>query len=477
MNDSEKNVLIIGAGEAGRMVVDELFAHPEAGLAAAGFIDDDPSLARESYRGVPVLGDRGEIPGAVDRLDIHEVVIAIPSARGRVIRELVSSCEGLGLQVKIVPPIMEIILGDVRFEQIRTVQPEDLLGRESILIDEEGAAAYLRGKSVLVTGGGGSIGRGIAAACALGGAREIILAGRGENSLHDALLVLESGPAAARKAHIRPLIADIGNRKLVSRLVSEISPDVIFHAAAHKHIRFMELFPVEAVRNNILATAALLDAAEETGVSRFVMLSTDKAVAPTSVMGASKRFCELLVLEKARKTGARYMSVRFGNVLGSRGSVVPKFRRQIAAGGPVTVSDPDATRFFMTTREASYLVVKAGGFGTGGELFVLDMGEPVNIHRLARNLIYLSGLEPDRDIEIEFTGLGPGEKLHEEILTASEGLTATVQEKIFVARPESAEPVELQAALSLFEACAASGDAPASISVLADIVPEYDPDL
>ena len=475
MSDSRKNVLIIGAGEAGRMVADEIAAHPEAGLRLAGFIDDDPALAGESRSGVKVLGDRGELPAAAVRLDVDEVVIAIPSARGLVIRELVSSCEGLGLRVKIVPPIMEIILGDVRFDQIRTVQPEDLLGRESILIDESGAAGYLRGKTVLITGGGGSIGRGIAAACARGGPREIILAGRGENSLHEAVLELESSSPEVAKAPFRPLIADIGDRELSARLVAEISPDIIFHAAAHKHIGFMEMFPVEAARNNILATAALLDAAEASGVSRFVMLSTDKAVNPTSVMGASKRCCELLVREKARRTGSRYISVRFGNVLGSRGSVVPKFQRQIASGGPVTVYDPDATRFFMTVREASYLVVKAGGFGAGGELFVLDMGEPVNIHRLARNLISLSGLEPGKDIEIVFTDKGPGEKRHEEILTASEGLTATIQEKIFIARPEGVDPAVLLAAVSRFEKCVAAGDGPGVKSVLADLLPEYNP--
>ena len=425
--------LIIGAGDAGRMAADEMLRHAESGLEPVGFIDDDAAKVGTSVSGLPVFGDRSRIHDAIQAFSADEILIALPSAGGEAVRGIIRWCEKERVRFRVVPGIWEIIRGDVHLQQIRPVRAEDLLGRETVELDVALVRGAYQGKRLLVTGAGGSIGSEICRQLLLAGPAELVLLGRGENSIFEADLSFRDHPAgvsAPAATRIETVIGDVRDTALVQRLFERVKPHAVFHAAAHKHVWLMEQNPIEAVINNVLATADLIETAIAQGTERLVLISTDKAVNPRAVMGATKRLAEIHLLQRARAlaaigSGTKLMAVRFGNVLGSRGSVVPIFQRQIGRGGPVTVSHPEAARFFMTIREAALLVIEAGAVGTGGEIFVLDMGEQVLISELARDLIILSGFRPDLDIPIEFTGLKPGEKLREGLVHEFEALLPT----------------------------------------------------
>ncbi|MBC8367693.1 polysaccharide biosynthesis protein [bacterium] len=444
--DEKRRILILGAGEAGRMVAAEATQSPELGLTVLAYLDDDEKLQGKDFEGVPVLGACDQLPRLAGELKPDEVIIAIPSARGAAIRRLLRLCRQAKLPFKLLPGIREIIRGEASFRQARLVNPNDLLGRESVDFLEGPVREVIQGRRVLVTGAGGSIGGEIARQVARLDPAELLLLGRGENSIFE----IETELAESRPALLRTsIIQDIRDREGLLRLARERKPQVIFHAAAHKHVPFMERFPLEAFVNNVLGTQNVIDAAAEAGAERMVMLSTDKAVDPMGVMGASKRLAEMLMLRAAAEgKGPRYLSVRFGNVLASRGSVVPLFLGQIERGGPVTVTDKDATRFFMTIPEASKLVVQASALGKGGEVFILNMGESVGILELARTLILLAGYEPDEEIPIEFTGLRPGEKLHEQLMTDSEAEVSELGEELMIIRPCLPEGLDLDALLA-----------------------------
>lgn len=423
--------LIVGAGDAGAAVLRELKHHPEAEMVPVGLVDDDPAKQGRSLLGVPVLGGREDIPRLVAAYGVEDIIIAIPSAPGRVIRQIVEICRRTPATLRILPSLYELVDGRVSVSRLREVRIEDLLGREPVRVDLAGVAGYLAGKVVLVTGAGGSIGSELCRQIARFAPREIVLLGRGENSIYT---VHRELTARYPGVSLRPVIANICDAAAIERIMAACRPEVVFHAAAHKHVPLMEENPGEALKNNVLGTWIVAEAARRAGVEVFVLVSTDKAVNPRSIMGASKRVAEMVVQELAGASSTRFAVVRFGNVLGSRGSVVPLFQEQIARGGPVTVTHPEMTRYFMTIPEAAQLIIQAGALAQGGEIFVLDMGEPVRITDLAETMIRLSGYEPGRDIEIVFTGVRPGEKLHEELFTEGERKEATRHERIFVAR-------------------------------------------
>jgi FlaA1/EpsC-like NDP-sugar epimerase len=466
-------VLIVGAGEAGRMSLKEMIAHPEYGYEPVGFVDDDSSKQGDVITGYRVLGTRDRIKELVKEHEVDEILIAMPSESGQTIRSVVRVCEQAKVDFKIVPGIREIIAGDVKIEQIRTFQPEDLLGRETVRIDDRHVRSYLEGKRVMVTGAGGSIGAELCRQSASYHPESITLVGRGENSIFEIELDLRTSGV---HVPVAPVIADVRNRERVMELMSEVRPHVVFHAAAHKHVYLMELFPDEAVLNNVLATINVVEEAITAGVDRVVALSTDKAVSPRGVMGATKRVAELYMRTRAQDSPVtKLVNVRFGNVLGTRGSVVPIFKKQIQRGGPVTVSDADATRFFMTVKEATMLVIQAGVLGSGGETFILDMGEAVRILELARDLITLSGYLPEAEIPIRFSGLKPGEKLDERLDAPGETLVKTRFEKLLMAVPESIpDPSSLGRMDELIE-LARLMDRRGVVGKLKEIVPEYTP--
>jgi len=433
-----KRTLIIGAGDAGVLVARELKNH-DSGLLPVGFIDDDMSKQRMRVLDLPVLGDRERIPDVTTRFNIETLIIAMPSACASTIREIHELCKKAKLEIKILPGLYQLIDGQVSVSNLRPVQIEDLLQRDPVKLDLGEISGYIRGETILVTGAGGSIGSEFCRQVAGFGPKRLLLLGHGENSIHRIWREL------ADKFPELPLgieIADVRDRNKINYIFQKYRPGLVFHAAAHKHVPLMELHPDEAVKTNIFGTKNLAEAADSAGTKIFVMISTDKAVNPSSVMGATKRMAELIVQHMARISQTRFVAVRFGNVLGSRGSVVPIFEEQIKKGGPVTVTDPEMTRYFMTIPEAVQLVIQAGSMANGGEVFILDMGQPVKIVDLAKDMIRLSGLEPDKDIKIKFVGIRPGEKLFEELLTAEEGTAATKHKRIFVAKPC---PVEISA--------------------------------
>ncbi|MDJ0617719.1 MAG: nucleoside-diphosphate sugar epimerase/dehydratase [Calothrix sp. MO_192.B10] len=438
-----ERVLVVGAGSAGVALVEEMQRNPQLGFYPVAFIDDDPHKLNLRIRGISVVGDRFQIPEVSKSLEIHQAVIAMPTVSGRVIREILDICKVNGIKTSTLPGIHEILNGRVRLDSIRNVKIEDLLRREPVETDIEKVLEFLQGKKVLITGAGGSIGSELCRQICKCQPAEMVLLGHGENSvfniqqeLKQVLLSLQQENAA----HIPKLvsfIADIRFRERLKNAFEEFRPDVIFHAAAHKHVPLMELNSPEAITNNVIGTKNLVELAREYNVKHFVMISTDKAVNPTNIMGASKRIAEMLVLQAARESGNSYVAVRFGNVLGSRGSVVPTFKKQIAAGGPVTVTHPDICRYFMTIPEAVQLVLQAAVLGRGGEVLMLNMGKPVKIVDLAEELIRLSGYEVNKDIEIAFTGLRPGEKLFEELFIQGEEYEPTEHEKLFVVKNAS----------------------------------------
>jgi len=460
-------VLIIGAGDAGAMIAREIEHRYYQSKEIVGFIDDDPYKQRKMIYGAKVIGSRQDIRQMVTEQRITEIIIAMPSIAGTVLREIVSECKQTDCSVKILPGMYELIDGKVTIKQLRDIDVEDLLGREPVQLDLHEIAAYIRGKRVLVTGAGGSIGSELCRQLAKLSPGKFMLLGKGENSIYE--IDRELGTKFPH-LDIMPVIADIRDSERIKRIFAEHKPQVVFHAAAHKHVPLMEMQPEEAIRNNVFGTKTIAEAADRAGTEVFVMISTDKAVNPTSIMGVTKRVAELVIQNMSKLSDTKFVAVRFGNVLGSRGSVIPLFKKQIAAGGPITITHPDMKRYFMTIPEATQLVLQAGAMAKGGEVFVLDMGQPVKIVDLARDLIELSGLVPNSDIKIEYTGIRPGEKLFEELLTVEEGTNATKHKKIFVGNIKAMNEEQLQLSLVALSQAMYDGD---MINVLRKLVPTY----
>lgn len=422
-----RKVLIVGANDAGEAILRELARQPSQPWSCVGFVDEDARKVGTTIRGTRVVGTLDALPRLLPELGVDEVILGVPKPPE--VRRLLSLCASAPhVELKLVPSVSDVVQGRSRVSQIREVRIEDLLEREPVQVSLESVASCLRGRRVLVTGAGGSIGSEICRQMARLGPESLILLGRGENSIHEIAIELRS----LSPVPLHTVIADVRDEARMRKIFHEHRPHVVFHAAAHKHVPLMEANPEEAMTVNVMGSRNLVELASEFGVERFILLSTDKAVNPTSLMGASKRLAELIALEAAARPGqaTRFMAVRFGNVLGSRGSVIPTFRRQIELGGPVTVTDPDMTRFFMTIPEAVTLVIQAAALGEGGEIFILDMGEPVRILDLARNIIRLSGYEPESDIPIQVLGPRPGEKMSEELLNTGEEATPTRVAKV-----------------------------------------------
>ncbi|MBN1313422.1 MAG: polysaccharide biosynthesis protein [Anaerolineae bacterium] len=472
MTGKTLKVLVVGAGDAGAMIVREMLAHPESARKPIGILDDEPSKQGTTLMGVEVWGKIDDLPEVVRRFGVNEVLIAMPSAPGSVIRRVVDLARECEVKYRIIPGVHDIIDGRVSISQIREVRLEDLLRREPVSLNLEEIAGYLDDRVILITGAGGSIGSELVRQIARFHPTRVVLLGHGEHSLYKLERELDrSWPELSYST----VIANLQSRRKIAHVVEHYRPGVIFHAAAHKHVPLMEMNPDEAILNNVGGTKNLVDAALDYGVTRFINISTDKAVNPTSVMGASKRIAEYLVQWASQQVpeGHIFASVRFGNVLGSRGSVVPLFQEQIRCGGPVTVTDPDMTRYFMTIPEASQLVLEAGGLGENGVVYVLDMGEPVKIITLARDLIELSGLVPDEDIEVKFAQIRPGEKLYEELFDPREGMVRSSQPKIFVARQNGLPEGDVVAVVEQLLSAAAEVDVKRVRDMLKKVVPGY----
>jgi len=426
-NRKTKRAIIIGAGDAGALVVRELQKSSQLNLIPVGFLDDDPAKQKHSIHGVTVIGKVNDLSSAIDQHNIEEVIIAIPSAPGGLVRMVNDVCRLAGIPSRTMPGIYELIGGKVNVSRLREVDITDLLRREPIRVNDEAVGATLEGKRVLVTGAGGSIGSELCRQIVRRSPAELVLLGHGENSIFEILIELQNDyPDLA----IHPVIADIRNQERLTQIFAQHQPQIVFHTAAHKHVPLMEANIVEAVTNNIIGTYNITQVSVTHNIERFVLISTDKAVRPSSIYGATKRLAEMIVINTAHATQHAFTVVRFGNVLGSRGSIIPKFKNQIANGGPVTITHPDMYRFFMTIPEAVYLVLQAASMEQGGETFVLNMGEPVRILDLAEDLIRLSGLEPHRDIAISYTGIRPGEKLTEELWDEDTPLKPTLHPDI-----------------------------------------------
>jgi len=463
------NTLIIGAGDAGATIAREIERYHKRSRKVIGFIDDDESKFNRLMGGVRILGNRHDIPSIVKENKVKEIIIAMPSVTRNEIRNIMEICSPLKCKVNTLPGMYQLLDDEVLVSHLHPVSIEDLLERDEVRLDMDVVEHYIRDKVVLVTGAGGSIGSEICRQIMRVGPKQLLLLGHGENSIY---LINQELKNIYKDGPIIPIIADIRDKQQLDQIFTQYNPQVVFHAAAHKHVPLMEIQPMAAVLNNIYGTRNVADVAGRHGVERFVMISTDKAVNPTSVMGATKRVAEKVIISMNDTYDTKYITVRFGNVLGSRGSVIPLFKKQIEAGGPVTVTDPEMTRYFMTIPEASQLVLQAGAMGKGGEVFLLDMGEPVKIIDLARNMIRLSGLEPDKDIHIKITGLRPGEKKYEELLTSEEGTNRTNHTKIFEAALDTVDRDWLIEKISTFDSCETDMDV---IGVLQDIIPTYTP--
>ncbi|MGH2661069.1 MAG: polysaccharide biosynthesis protein, partial [Actinomycetota bacterium] len=444
-------VLVVGAGDAGAMVLKDIRGNPSLGLDPVGIVDDDVRKIGRALYEVPVLGNRASIPPLAARLRVDQVLLAIPSATGEVVRDVAALCEEAGVSLRVLPSVREIVGGRITARDIRDLSIEDLLGRQQVQIDLEAVGAILRGRRVLVTGAGGSVGSEIARQVARFDPASLCLLDHDEPHLHDVLTELDGTRG------VTGTLADVRDRDRILRLFVEVRPEVVFHAAAHKHVPVLEAHPEEAVLTNVLGTANVVDAAVGAGVHRFVLISTDKAVRPASVMGATKWFAEQIV-RSVDGNRCVFSAVRFGNVLGSRGSVIPTFLRQIARGGPVTVTDPSMTRYFMSTEEAVQLVLQAAAISRGGEVLTLDMGTPVNILDLARKLIRLAGRVPDRDVPIVIVGPRPGEKLAEDLVDGEEEPLPSSHSSILVSRPLVPDRPALRRALRELEALLGEGD-------------------
>ncbi len=467
-----REALIVGAGDAGQLIVREMLRNPALGYTPIGLIDDDPRKRNLRLHGIRVIGTTAQLPSLLEDVSPDEVIIAIPSASGEARQRVVTACRDGGVPVKTLPSVYELISGDHYLaRQLREVQVEDILGREPVKLDVESVAGYLAGQTVLVTGAGGSIGSELCRQIATVQPGRILLVEHAENALFE----IERELVHERRfSAVVPVLADVKNRTKMTQVFERYRPTVVFHAAAYKHVPLMEANPLEAVRNNVLGTRVIADVSAEQGVETFVLVSTDKAVNPKNVLGQTKLLCEWLVHDAALRPGVetRFLSVRFGNVLASSGSVIPLFRRQIARGGPVTVTSPEMTRYFMTIPEAAQLIVQAGAIGESGDVFVLDMGEPVKIVDLATNMIRLSGQEPGRDIRIDFVGVRPGEKLHEELWAAGEEAVPTSHPKIFRASAQNVDSAWLDAAVDELARLTDEGDTLAVVTRLGAIVRE-----
>ncbi|MFO0629929.1 MAG: nucleoside-diphosphate sugar epimerase/dehydratase [Polyangiales bacterium] len=469
-----RKLLIVGAGDAGEMLMREIGKNHAGRYEVVGFVDDDPKKQRELIHGAPVLGPLDAVAEIVKREAVEEVIVAIPSAKGRDMRRIVEVCRTSGARIRTIPGMDHLIEGRVQISQIRNVAIEDLLGRDPVQLDTQLIAEHLNGRVVMVTGAGGSIGAELCRQVARFGPARLVLVEQAENALFQIHRELQN---ATRNVSLVPVIGDICDSRRMERVFAEHKPTAVFHAAAHKHVPMMEWNPGEAIKNNAFGTKKLADLADRYGVREFVMISTDKAVNPTSIMGVSKRVAEIYCQALSQRSKTRFITVRFGNVLGSNGSVVPIFQEQIAHGGPVTVTHPEMKRYFMTIPEACQLVMQAGAMGTGGEIFVLDMGEPVKIVDLARDLITLSGLRPGEDIEIQFTGIRPGEKLFEELAADEERADKTRHPKIFVGRFRPYEWDAVEEGMTILHEHSEGRDDALIRAAFAKLVPEYRPTI
>lgn len=482
LDRGQERILIVGAGDAGEVISREIIRRPDLGKLV-GFVDDDKEKIGERIHNRKVLGNVEGINDILEKEQIDTVIIAIPTARGKQIKRIIDNIKNKKVKIKILPGLYELVDGKVSVSRIREVRIEDLLGREPVDLNLEEISEYLEGKRVMVTGGGGSIGGELARQICRFRPRSLILLDHSENGLFHINLELEgkwsgAGEEAGVEMEVVPVVADIRNRDKMNKIFKKYMPEVVFHAAAHKHVPMMEYHPDEAVMNNIIGTKNVVELAERYGAERVVMISTDKAINPTSVMGASKQVAEMVVKDLGSRSEDKFVAVRFGNVLESNGSVVPMFKQQIAEGGPVTVTDREVKRYFMTLPEASQLVIQAGALGRGGEVFVLDMGEPIKVLDLAEELIRLSGLEVGEDIEIKIVGLRPGEKLFEELLTEEERsgvLGDSGHEKIFIAKVEEVDGEKLGKDIKELEVLAKEMDSEGIVSKLQEMVPSYKP--
>ena len=464
-----KRTMLIGGGQAGAIALREFQTSPRSENKVVCIIDDSPNKVGSYLRGVKIVGGRSSIPAMAEKYDVDEIVLAIPSASRHEKLQILSYCHNTSCTLRTLPGICQLANGEVRIEQIREVDIEDLLGRETVKIDLDEVAAYITGKTVLVTGGGGSIGSELCRQAAAQRPKRLIIFDIYENNAYDIQMEL-------RRTHpeldLVVLIGSVRDRERVMQVFDRYRPDLVCHAAAHKHVPLMETSPFEAIKNNVFGTYNVAQAADRFGTQRFILISTDKAVNPTNVMGASKRLCEMIVQMMNDRSATEYVAVRFGNVLGSAGSVIPLFRKQIRSGGPVTVTDKRVIRYFMTIPEAVQLIFQAGAYARGGEIFVLDMGEPVRIDDLARNMIRLSGFEPDVDIPIVYTGLRPGEKLYEELLLSGEGMQKTKNDLIYIGHEIAFDPAAFEENLMLLRAIPES-DEPALRAKLRELVPTF----
>ena len=469
-HNEQHGVLIIGAGDAGAMLVREIEQNDSATVRIVGFADDDVKKIGNRLAGFPVLGSVNQVSQIVEVQNVEQIIIATPSANGDEIRRITEICRRTPCKVKIMPGLYEMMESgkrDMGLRQLREIRLEDLLRRDPIELDFDKITHYIAGKTVLITGAGGSIGSELSRQISRVGAREILLLGRGENSIYE---IYQELKIKFPEQNYRTIIANITDKVRMEEVFRQYHPQVVFHAAAHKHVPLMEVQPAEAVQNNVFGTKNVAELADIYKSEIFVLISTDKAVNPTSVMGATKRTAELVLQEINQHSRTKFVAVRFGNVLGSRGSVVPLFERQIAAGGPVTVTDPEMTRFFMTIPEAVQLVLQAGSQAEGGEVFLFDMGDPVKINDMACDLIRLHGHVPNQDIRIVYTGLRPGEKLYEELLTNEEGTTSTKHKKIYKAH---ITPIETDVLTQCLDKLLTNRDTTAILQSLKKLIPTY----
>ena len=427
-----KRVLIVGAGEAGNAIIKEIVNSRYVNMKIVGIVDDDKAKRGKFLHGIKVIGDRNDIIDITESRRVDEIIIAMPSTSPQEMKQILDICKQTGCELKRLPGMFQLVNGDVSISKLKDVDVNDLLGREPIKVDLDSIMGYVSGKVVMVTGGGGSIGSELCRQVASHNPKQLVIVDIYENSTYDIQLELKR---RYPDLDLVVLIASIRNTKRMDDIFRIYRPEIVYHAAAHKHVPLMEDSPNESVKNNVLGTWKVVQAADKYKVKRFVMISTDKAVNPTNIMGATKRICEMIIQTYNNRSDTEYVAVRFGNVLGSNGSVIPLFKKQIEEGGPVTVTHPDIIRYFMTIPEAVSLVLQAGAYAKGGEIFVLDMGEPVKIVDLAKNLILLSGHKPDEDIQIVFTGLRPGEKLYEEMLMKEEGMQDTANKLIHIGKP------------------------------------------
>ena len=466
--DKKENVMIIGAGAAGRALLGEFNRNATRIVC---FIDDNPNKWKKMLHGIPIVGGRNAIPEAASKYDVDVIIYAIPSGTNKDKKEILEICSKTNCKVQVVPGIYQLVNGDISLSQLRRVDAQDLLGRDPIKVNLDEILEYIKGKVVMVTGGGGSIGSELCRQIARSNPKLLIIFDIYENNAYDIQMELQH---TCPNLNMEVLIGSVRNTARLDYVMGKYKPDIVFHAAAHKHVPLMEDSPNEAIKNNVFGTYKMAQASAKYGVKKFVLISTDKAVNPTNIMGASKRLCEMVVQMMSRHTDTEFVAVRFGNVLGSNGSVIPLFKKQIASGGPVTVTHPDITRFFMTIPEAVSLVLQAGYYAHGGEIFVLDMGEPVKIADMARNLISLSGYEPDVDIKIEYTGLRPGEKLYEELLMSEEGLQDTQNSMIHIGKPIVMDDDKFIEQLGVLEK-AYKEEVTNMKEIVAEIVPTYHP--